>query len=621
MLLVGLCPLALPAFGAPPNATTPQRVSQSAGSNVTMDQTVRDEFVPQLGYFFDKLIAEKRQLEMDGVAVFKAKDKFFPGKVALGLSYVVLNLPPQSERQRKYLTEYGNIAALTVDMDNDTWGIYYYLLALRKLKDAGLADQAIPAPILAKLKSQLDWRRFVNQADYTLINLPTNYYGVAFGIARLRVLLGWEEDAASNILLQKTLEHYKRYSGEFGFSDETDGEGRFDRYSILLVAEICQRLVETGLPVPAELKTLLRKAATVALSLSKASGEGFSFGRSIGPYGETSLLEIFSVAAYLDVLTPEEKDFAHAISMRIVDRYLRFWFNPSMHSVDMWNQGRRTDAYRGKHRILGENFSLLHQLIATSQLWAKAGYGNKTARTGLEAWLDKTQPRYHLTWFARGEYDRALAIYRDKGHVFSLLLVNGGQGQHANSPYYPLPFSNSIVQGVADSGFEHPQLLPKFTLADGSKLMGTAFIKNIRSASQDGKHTLDYKQDELTLLGKAAPVKDPRIKLETRYILEHGVITRTDRYTPVSNLDVQDVTLEFASFSEAAAASAHKVTFGRGDVTAFELKGIGRCGVRAANGEDAYKSPVGPMKTVVSCSSGPFTMNAPLTIEWKIHYK
>jgi hypothetical protein len=300
---------------------------------------------------------------------------------------------------------------------------------------------------------------------YDLINLPTNYYGVAFSIARLRMMMGWEDDSAGKVLLDKMLTHYKKYSGKpIGFSDETDGEGRFDRYSILLIAEICERFLETGLQPTPELKGLLRKAADIALNVSNTAGEGFSFGRSLGPYGETALVEILSVSAYLGVLTPEEKQYAYAFSSRVAARYMDFWYDPAMHSVDMWGKGRRTDTYRGKHRILGENFSLLHQLISTNEMWNKAGMKDVQPKADLQAWLDKTRPQFSTTTFAKGEYDRALAIFRDgKAHVVSLNMINGGGSQHDNSPYYPLPFAPGIIAGVADSGGAHPQLLPKFT--------------------------------------------------------------------------------------------------------------------------------------------------------------
>lgn len=590
-------------------------------TNVPLNQLVQKRLYPQLDYFFEKLKTEKAEIVIDGVPAFKTKDKFLPGKIAVGLSDLVLGLPPGDPRMSTYLSGYRDIADLTVGMDIDTWGIYYYLLALQKLQRAGLLDKAVSPPTLALLKQKLDWRKFVRQPDFTLINLPTNYYGVAFSIARLRMLLGWEDEAGSKKLLDKMLKHYETYSGKFGFSDETDGEGRFDRYSILLIAEICQRFVETGLTVTPELKALLRKSADLALNVGNTAGDGFSFGRSIGTYGDTAVLEILSISAYLDVLTAEEKQYAYAYAVRIAAKYADFWFDPAMHSVDMWGKGRRTDAYRGKHRILGENFSLLHQFIAANELWNKAGFENRTPKQDLQAWLDKTQPEFNLTWFARGDYDRALAIFRDRQHVISLLLVNGGASQHDNSPYYPLPFANSIIAGTPDSGARHPQLLPKFTLTDGTQLIGTAYIKDISTAHEGKQYRVSYRQDELTRLGKPAPVKDSRITLKTQYTLEPGVITRTDTYTPAAPLNIEKVSLEFASFSEQAKLDGNKVSFSEGVVQEFEVTGLNACQVENTAGNDDYKSPAGAMKTHVSCGSERFTMKSPLTIRWVMRYR
>ena len=50
------------------------------------------------------------------------------------------------------------------------------------------------------------------------------------------------------------------------------------------------------------------------------TGEGFEFGRSIGPYGETAFLEVLTAAARLKVLTPVEERMAYAFSSRIAGR-------------------------------------------------------------------------------------------------------------------------------------------------------------------------------------------------------------------------------------------------------------------------------------------------------------
>ena len=603
---------------APSSAPAPYRAPLAA---TPMHQIIQSQLYPQLDYLFDKLSKEKEAITIDGVAAMKSKDKFLQGKIATGTAHVLLNLRKDDPRLAQRVREFRDIADMTVDMENHTWGIYYYLQALYQLKKAGLLEDAVSPATLAKLKTTLDWRKFVTQPDYELISLPTNYFGVAFSVARLRMLLGWEDASAGQILLDKMLKHYESYSGKFGFSDETAGEGRFDRYSILLIAEICERFIETGLPVTPELKAMLRKAVDVTLSLGNAEGEGFSFGRSLGPYGETAVLEILSVAAYLDVLTPTEKEYAYAWSNDIVAKYVDFWHDPAMHSVDMWGKGRRTDAYRGKHRILGENFSLIHQLIFTTEFWQKAGYADKAPKPGLQAWLDKSQPAFKLTRFAQGEYDRALAVYRDKRHVFSLLMVNGGASQHDNSPYYPLPFAPGIISGTPDSGYEHPQLLPKFTLADGSQLLGTAYLKNIRSEHKGKQARVTYHQDELTLLGKSAPVKDARIKLDTTYTMAPGIITRTDVYTPGAPLQVTAASLEFASFSDAAKLVGKQVSFAQGSVTGFEVSGLDACEVAPTKDAEPYKSPAGAMKTIVSCASKNFTFARPMTIKWTIRYR
>ncbi|MBV6323945.1 hypothetical protein [Duganella violaceipulchra] len=586
-----------------------------------MNRVVQDNAYRQLDYFFRKLVAEKKAIVIDGYAPFKAGDKFLPGKVAAGLGHVLLNSARDDPALPQRLRDYRDIADMTVGMDNHTWGIYYYIGALVKLKDAGLLEQAVSPATLTQLRKQLDWRSFVTVPQYDLINLPTNYYGVAFSIARLRMLMGWEDDSSSKILLDKMLAHYKKYSGKFGFSDETDGEGRFDRYSILLIAEICERFLETGMEPTPELKGLLRKAADIALNVGNAAGDGFSFGRSLGPYGETALVEILSVSAYLDVLTAEEKQYAYAFSSRVAARYMDFWYDPSMHSVDMWGKGRRTDAYRGKHRILGENFSLLHQLIYTNDTWNKAGMKDAPPKADLQAWLDKTRPQFSTTTFAQGEYDRALTVFRDGKHVVSLNIINGGIGQHDNSPYYPLPFAPGIVSGIADSGGAHPQLLPKFTMADGAQLIGTAWIKDIKTSQAGPRHTVSYRQDELDRLGGKSPVKDGRIKLQTTYTLEHGQLTRNDVYTPVGTQEVETITLEFASFSEQPAIDGGTVSFATGDVDEYSVSGLQQCQVAPTNGSKDYMAPYGAMKTLVTCRSGKLAMREPLTIKWTIKYR
>ncbi|KQV58736.1 MULTISPECIES: hypothetical protein [unclassified Caulobacter] len=592
-----------------------------AGAVAPMNRTIETRLLPQMAVLLDKLLAEKRDMTLDGVKVFEADDKFLPGKIAIGLAYLVVDTPRTDPKFAKYLAAYRQIADLTVDDPNDTWGIYYYCQALWMLKEAGLLDQAVSPETQAKLKAKLDWRRFVRTDDLTLINLPNNYYGVAFSVARLRYRLGWEDASASEALLGRTLEHYRKYSGEYGFADETDGEGRFDRYSVLLIGEISHRLIEAGMPATPEVRAWLRRSVDLMLPRLNLRGEGFEYGRSIGTYGETAFLEVLTAAAKLDVLTPKEKTMAYAFSSRVAARYMDFWFDPKMGSVNMWEHGRRTDNYRGKHRILGENLSLGRQYIYTSAIWDELGFKDKAPDPGYAAWLN-TLPKRSVTWFARGKNDRLVITLRDStggkgGRVIGLPIINGGETQHMHTPYYPIPFSPGMLQGVADAEF--PQLLPRITLADGAQLAPLAYAAHVKIDERGARTIVTYDQDQLDRLGQRAPVADDRFSVKTTYVLEPGRIHRTDVFTPKGAVPVKAVDLAFASFSGKAVTKGGATTFGTGDVTGFTVEGLS-CSTRPLADDKAYRAPTGAMTALTSCTGGAVE-GRPITVSWTIAYK
>lgn len=582
-----------------------------------LDQIIDDEFLPKLDVFFDELLTQGKDLTLDGTRAFNGEDKFLPGKIAIGLSYLLLNTPQDSPQFERYLEGYREIADMTIDMRNETWGIYYYMSALNRLKQAGLLEKAISQDTLDELKEKTDWRQFVDQDDFSLIDLPTNYYGVAFSIARLRYELGWEDKSGSEKLLQKMMDHYREYSGEYGFSDETNGQGRFDRYSILLIGEICQRFIETGMEVTPQMKKWLRNSVDVVLMRLNQEGHGFSYGRSIGAYGDTAFLEVLSAAAYLDVLTAEEKAMAYAFAARAAERYAEFWFDDEMQSVNLWEKGRVTDAYRGKYRILGENLSLSHQMIYTANLWKEMGYKGRIPTNDFEPWLEEL-PEAAITWFARGEYDRALVTYRDRGHVISLPLINGGESKHDKIPYYPVPFANGMLEGTPDESY--PQLLPRFTLADGTELIPTSFFRDVEAIRDNDTVTVTYRQDEMDRVGKRNPIKDDRLEVDTRYEFSPGQITRRDTYRSSGNLDLSEISMAFASFSRKATIEDNTVSFGEGDITSFSVEGLDACRIAEVGDRALYQSPVGAMQTLVTCESDNVDLDDSLTLSWTLNY-
>jgi len=582
------------------------------------NQTVSGRIQPQSRELLVRLAKEGRELSLDGVPVFNGDDKFLPGKVALGLAEFLVTVPADDPRRSEYIAGFRRISKLTVDDANDTWGIYYYMSGLNKLRKAGMLSATVDRLTLAKLRVRLDWRSFVDVDTYALIDHPNNYYCVAFGIARLRVQMGWEDTSGSERLLQKMLEHYRQFSGEYGFADETDGEGRFDRYSVLLSAEIAQRFIETGTQPPPEVVGWVRKSADVMLQRLNPNGDGFEYGRSLGPYGLTAIVEVLTAAAALGVLNEQEKALSYAFVCRAGQRYVDFWLNRKTGSVDMWDQGRRTDAYRGKFRILGENLSLAHQFVYTNATWNQLGFQDKPPSPDFTAGLARL-PKRTVTWFARGEYDRMLLTVRDRGHVIGLPLINGGQSQHMHSPYFPIPFSPGMLDGIADGN--SPQLMPQFSLSEGSVLAPLAYFQHVKVTERGNETIIAFQQPCLDKLGSQSPIPDDRFSLASTYVLSSGRITRTDVYTPKGTVELNGLRMEFATYSDAPVQKGGTTTFGHGAVRKFEVSGFEHCGTAPVQEDVAYHTPTGPLLTKVVCESAARSVQAPLKLSWTLSYQ
>ena len=581
------------------------------------DTTVQDQLMPELEALVDQLLVQKRDMTIDGVRVFDSNDKFLPGKIAIGMAHVIIDGHPDAARKARLLQGFREISDLTLNNTNDTWGIYYYMSALNSLRKAGLLDQAVSPATLARLRQQLDWRTFVREKDLTLIDLPNNYFGVAFSVARLRYMMGWEDASGSEKLLAKSLDHYREYSGAYGFADETPGAGRFDRYSVLLIGEFAQRFIESGIEPPPEIRRWLRGSVDLMMLRLNPRGEGFEYGRSLGPYSETAFLEVLSAAATLGILTPQERDVAYAFSSRVAERYQNVWFDRATGSVNLWDKGRRTDAYRGKHRILGENLSLSHQMIYTNKEWNALGYKDKAPTADIAAFT-ASLPKSTLTYFSKGAYDRGVVTIRDGDRVIGLPVINGAEGQHNHNPYFPIPFSPGMLEGSADA--DYPQLVPRFTMADGSVLMPLAWFRNLTHTVRDGVTTVTFRQDEMDLMGAAEPRKDSRLSVETRYVFAPGQITRTDHYTLHGDARIRTIDMQFASLSDQALLTGLVTRYGSGGVTQFAVNGLQNCALQDKNLDAVYQISAEPLKTVVTCRSDASGLGRDFTIGWTMKY-
>ena len=97
-----------------------------------MNQLIEGSIYKELDYFAQKLDEGGESTRIDGVKVFKSEDKFIPGKIAIALGELVLHAKNGSQEQRRYLRIFRSIADQTIQYDNHTWGIYYYMSILYK---------------------------------------------------------------------------------------------------------------------------------------------------------------------------------------------------------------------------------------------------------------------------------------------------------------------------------------------------------------------------------------------------------------------------------------------------------------------------------------------------------
>lgn len=592
-------------------------------------------------HLFWKISEEKEDITIDGIPGYNEKAQFVGGKVINLCIYAALTFSADEAEKQKMLRALKDIIRMCSSMKMETWGILNGLTGLYRLKLAGVYEQVVDKDTDVVLRETMDWHTFVDpDNDYALIHKPTNYYGVAFGIARYRELLGWDELGNSAILLDHLLGHISRYSGEYGFMDETKGEGRFDRYSILIPAEITELVVKTGWQEPELIRDMLGRSARIVLQMANEQGWGFSYGRSIGAYGETAVLQILASAAQLPgLLTENERTLAYAYSIKCIRTMILFWYDEEMQSINMWNKGRRTDGYRNKNRILGENLSLSMQVIDVIEQWKSLGYDCSLELEDMI--ILKNQPEgLFFSRFAKNEFDRGLIICRSKQHVWSLPLISGGTPYYDKDPYLPVPRENGVLEAVPDA--RHGSLVPILVLEDGLEAMPICFFDTIE---KNGENSYQIRQKKLCLTGGDSPKALEGIEAVTTYTFTEGEIRREDMITITDNsLRIKEIRLSFDTFSEVPSSEDGCISFQKGPIRSIETSSYDSCQIHSLKPscqeqkrpeqvidlsiagassyktpEDSFDTPHGSNRTQI-CWQTPWDNSKPIHLFWKLTY-
>lgn len=582
-------------------------------------EEIRQGIHPFMKELFYRIAEGGDGLQMDGVWVYNENAQFIGGKVINFCGYVVTELMEGREREEG-LKALAQIIERSAALPMETWGILNAVTGLYRLEQKGVREQAAAPELWEELKARLDWRTFVDCKNHlALIQLPTNYYGVAYGIARYRELLGWDEEGYSRQLLNRFLEHIKAYSGDYGFMDETQGQGRFDRYSILVPAEIANTVWNTGIEgaLPDQIAFMLRKSAEICLSLANSKGQGFAYGRSTGAYGDTGVMEVLWAAARGDgILSTGEKMTAYRYCAAIVRRFREFWIDGEMESVNLWEKGRRTDSYRNKNRILSETLSLCMQVAAL--------YGWERPE-GAASWPeeDGKGTTGQVAVFARGEYDRALAVVRSRGHVFQLPVICGGDSYYRASPYLPIPYEPFFITGVPEEAYA--DLVPQLILESGQAVMPVAYMKDLAWHQGEGDFFIRWRQDEQCVVNGGGMEPFSGIVSETEYCFRDGEIERTDTFYIKGSVSVTGARMEFLTFSEEPQEEQGRIRFARGGLRQVSAEGFEGWKVEVLDGKaPSCKTPEGRLNCRIEWTKElertEENRERVLRFSWKIRY-
>ncbi|UAW63383.1 hypothetical protein KMZ15_04545 [Mycoavidus sp. HKI] len=604
-------------------------------------------------------------------------DKFLPGKLALGLSYILIDMKMKDDpNYADYLATYQKITTVMMTQmsganymyANNSWGEYYYLLALNNFKVHGMLNEVFSDAMLDRLafcdmfgvgaSSNLNTCPAAGMPiDIASLNSAQNYYAVAYGIAGLRQKLGWSNPTFSSptnpavasmdapeALLYAITNHIRNDSSD-GFSDEASNvnttyydQARFDRYSALLIAEVVERTLEIGneANLTQELKGYLRKSVDLILPQLNTDGQGFNYGRSIGPYGDSAFAEILTAAANTGVLSKQEMQIAYSFIYKSAYRFNTFWYDPTLPtpSVNLWVKGRGTDAYRGKPRVMGENFSLLHQYMYMNAWWNKLNFGGKASMPDpdFQAWLDM-MPHYTLTWYnlptdKAHPYSAALITVRDEKRIINLNL-NQAPDFDLQTPYYPIPFSDKLIYGTAD--LSYALLIPQISY-NGKTYIPVTYYQNLSVQECNGQVMVSFDMANFRQTVKNAKYATD-IDLQTHTVLTfgRGAITRTDTLssrTLTGNISVETDFTSFADFQSAATNDdGFSATYANSDVTNYGTMGFDHCALSNFEMTGGVINPfsttvIGQLHSNFACTTRPFELKAGSTraFTWILKY-
>lgn len=421
---------------------------------------------------------------MEGIRVLDEPEKFVHGHlINMTMQLYIKYHQEGNPKAEEVLKRLYSFIDFIKDSPCMTWGKITLLRGMSDLHDAGLTH-IIDEETTTMLKEKTNYEDFVDKSELKVIGHPSNYLQVALACAGYREKLGWEEKGWCEKLLDKLMEIMKAYSDD-GMMDEQPPLGRFDRYTLIVPAEIANSLDYVGKPIPQFILEQIKKTAYIMLSMANEKGDGINYGRSLSCHGDNGAMWIIASALRHNLIEEKDIDLAVKYCIKITEKIMNFWVNKDLNLYDIWFNGRSTNQYRQVHRILEVNLDMCNQMLTNLNNMKQAGLDKYIPDVNIpqpEKWTLSTVD------FVKQE-GKARCVYILKRDDKMLMLPIIGPGYWwKKAAYMPFPVLNGRVEAPPET--EIPFLTPGVTLADGSKGICSHYFTSADAVVEDDKVTI-----------------------------------------------------------------------------------------------------------------------------------
>lgn len=565
----------------------------------TFGDMVDGKILPHMKSLCEMFYDQRDGMVLDGAACFdKGQDKdFVYGTLVSSFCQVLGVMRQEGEDFERWIGMTREIISENIVKPLNTFGILEFLSGMVALKEIGLYERIVSSDVDMIMRKKLHWNVFINPETLEFsVPRAKNYYGVAIRIALLRERLGFDDVPYSKDLLERFFEKVPVNRDGSVYMDETDGQGRYDKYSLSIASELAELYIQFDRPLPDKVKQMLMHAIEIHLMTADEQGNGCLYGRSIGGNATGTILEVLPLALYFNEV--DDKALIHSLIYQAGRRMIEFWFSSKREIFNLWDDGRQTDDYRGKHRILEVNLDLSLKMIRAQKFMEKSGWAEKKPldRKAISEHL-LALPKMNYISFDDGKYDRGLAIYRGHKGVMMLPFISGGKNYYSHSQYMPIPYSYGLVAGSAN---RHAlPLVSRIRFESGVVMAPIVFGDHIKVIAKGDEMHISCQYDELCIIGNGStdPLGIKGIKDTVSYCLNEEGIERIDTFSIPENAEAFRICMTLDSFSADAVVQEDTVTFGKGRMKQVQIQGMKVKAINDIGSDSDYHTNYGPLQT------------------------